>query len=293
MEVRTGWQSHPVFDVENRIIETGNHPCPIDLKPFQRRLDQIAGLTSTGRSLLRFEWGQDWMGARMIVCGSWRLKHVFYRGSRRHELYNPVSKLVEIEDEMYEIGIPRFFITELHTLSELNDGDAWQKARYHWEDGELIDVLGPIPEDGFYTTLFTIAHHDSLCCGGREHRKGVPCLGSYREPNERDLERIQRMKWERDHASNDTLAPSEDLVKKHREEFRAKREAFWQERVDGAIDDYVKTRKHSWSTHDPGALSWGKYHFVGEDAGHNRSGLPLKPKENNDSSDSSTLPDSE
>lgn len=290
MQVRTGWQSHPVFDIESRIIETGNHPSPVDLSSFQRRLDAIAGQAVTGQSLIRIEWGQDAIGARMIVCGSWRLKHCFYRGSRRHELYNPVSGLFETYDEMFEIGIPRFFITELHSRSELSQGNGWEKARWLWEDGQLIDVLGPLPDSGFYSTIYTIAHHDHLCCGGRGQRKGEPCLGSYREPDESDLERVARMKWRRDHASNDDFAPSLGLLAKRGEEFRGKRDERWQARVDGAIDDYVDTRKHSWATHDPAALSWGKYHFT---QAHNLSGLsPLLKEKSHGSSDGALLADS-
>src|SRR5262249_6837565 len=140
----------------------------------------------------------------------------------------------------------------------------------------LIDVLGPIPEDGFYTCLFQIAHHDSLCCDGRGIVKHEPCLGSYRPPCDSDLQRIRRMKQRRDQASNDDNAPSESLLRKRAADRTEKRDEKWRQGVKEAVEDFANTRGHSWFTLDPATYSWGKYHFTG---GHNRSGL--KPKENN------------
>lgn len=256
--------SHSVFDVESEIIKARNQPCPVELKPWQNRLDAIAGKTINGKSRLIIEWGQS---ATMFSCGKIRAKYPFYR--------------YEEGGEIHDIGIPRFWISELHGEAELKAADRWERSRYYWDEatGERIDVLGPVPEDGFYTAVFMIASHDEWCCGGKGVVKGEPCLGSYRPPCDSDLQRVRRMKYRRDKASNDENNPSESSLERQANHMSEKREDAWREKTRAAIEDYTKTRSHSWFTLDPGPFSWGKYHFTGA---HSRSGL--KSKENNGSS---------
>lgn len=258
--------SHSLFDVERQIIAARNQPCPIELKPWQDRIDKIAGKTVQGKSRLIIEWGQS---ATMFSCGKVRAKYPFYH--------------YEEAGEIRDIGIPRFWISELHGNAELKAADRWERSRYYWDEvtKEMIDVLGPVPEDGFYTAVFMIAHHDDLCCGGKGVVKGEPCLGAYRPPCDSDLQRIRRMKRRRDQASNDDNAPSESLLAKRAESATEKRDERWMANTKEVIDDYIKTRSHSWTTLDPTPYSWGKYHFMGS---HSRGGL--KPKENNASKDS-------
>ena len=249
-------QSHPVFDVEGQIVNARNQPSPIELKPWQDRLDKIAGKTNDNKSRLRIVWGQDFNLASMISCGKRRLKYPFWR--------------YQEGGEIQDIGTPRFYIEELHGNAELKAGDSWDKSRYYWENGERIDVLGPIPEEGFYTSLFLLAHHDHLCCDGKEIVRHEPCLGSYRPPCDSDLQRVRRMKQRRDTASKDENTPSESLLRKRAEDMTKTRDERWRAGIREAIEDYAKTRSHSWSTLDPTPFSWGKYHFTG---GHSRSGL--------------------
>jgi hypothetical protein len=78
------------------------------------------------------------------------------------------------------------------------------------------------------------------------------------------------MKYRRDKASNDENAPSETLLEKRAESMTERRDEIWRKGIREVIDDYMKTRSHSWTTLDPAPYSWGKYHFTG---GHSRSGL--------------------
>jgi len=251
-------ESHPVFDVESQIVKAGNQACPVDLKPWQDRLDKITGKTVDSKHRLRIVWGQSYETASMFSCGQTRLKYPFWR--------------YEEAGEIRDIGIPRFFVEELHLTAELQQNNGWDRARYYWDEGkgEMIDVLGPIPEDGFYTCLFQIAHHDSLCCDGRGVVKHEPCLGSYRPPADSDLQRIRRMKERRDRASNDDNAPSESLLRKRAADMTESRDELWRRNIRERIDDYVKTRSHAWTTLDPAVFSHGKFHWT---RGHSRSGL--------------------
>ena len=249
-------QSHPVFDIEAEIVKARNQVSPVDLRIWQDRLDKIAGKTVEGKSKLRIVWGQDYNLASMISCGQRRLKYPFWR--------------YEEGGEIHDIGTPRFYIEELHLNAELKRNGGWDKARYYWDEGVMIDVLGPIPDEGFYTCLFMIASHDELCCNGKGVVKHEPCLGAYRPPVDSDLQRIRRMKQRRDAASNDDNAPSESLLRKRAADMTEKRDEIWRKNTREAIDDYFKTRAHSWFTLDPAPYSWGKYHFTG---GHSKSGL--------------------
>lgn len=250
--------SHPIFDVEAEIVKARNVPSPVDLKPWQDRINKIAGVSSTGKPRLRIVWGQS---ADMIACGRTAKKYPFWR--------------YEEAGQIHDIGTPRFYVEELHGNAELRRKDAWEKARWYWDEGTLIDVLGPIPEEGFYTSVFLIAHHDALCCNGTGIVKHEPCLGAYRPPCDADLQRIRRMKHRRDTASNDDNAPSDALLEKRADDMTEKRDEKWRQNIREAIDDYVKTRSHSWTTLDPSVLSHGKFHFMGA---HNRSGLKQEEK---------------
>jgi len=249
----------------------------VDLKPWQARIDQITGKTVTGQSRMRIEWGQDMDRAGMWCCGERRMKYPFYR-------YEEAGKI-------RDIGTPRFYVSELHSNAELKRNDNWEKNRYYFDPQlGLLDVLGPIPEDGFYSAVFTIALHDEVCCNGTGVLNNDICLGAYRPPCDADIDRIRRMKWRRDNASNQDLRPSQSLIQKWTEEASEKRYDRIEKESSVAIGDFFRT--HGWkiTTDDESKLRWGKYSFVGA---HSKSGATVeqinkwrKEKAANASSDS-------
>lgn len=251
-------QSHPVFDVEDRIVKAGNQPSPVDLKPWQEQIDRLVGKTPDGKSRIRITWGQSYEQTRMICFGKWVLKYPFWR--------------IEDGEGFLDIGKPRFFVEELHTNGELNAKGAWENARYSWIEGLRVDVLGPIPEEGFYECVFQIAHHDHLCCGGREVIKNTPCMGSYREPSDSDLERIRRMYFRREQASNDEATPSLELIQKRAASAIEARDDEWRTGIRDVIADFMRTHGHRMNSYDPAVLHNGKYHFLGS---HTKSGKPV------------------
>ena len=255
-------QSHPYFDNERAIIESEtNVPSPIPLTGFQEQIDKIVGRTPYGQSRVRILWGQDVEKGSMFTLGKRRLKYPFWH--------------FKAGEEIRDIGVPRFYIEELHTNEELMKDDKWEKARYQWHGGVCEDVLGPIPLDGFYTGLFIIAYHDDTCCGGREIVKHQPCYGSYREPGEQDLTRIRRMLFMRNQASRSEIAPSDEEIHRQAKAQMEARDEHWRQGIRGVTEDFLKTHAWRFVTSDPSKLSWGKYHFTGE--GHSRSGLsPLQ-----------------
>jgi len=253
--------SHPIFDIESQIVKAGNLPSPVDLIPWQERIDKIAGKTVEGFSILRIVWGQDMEHAGMWLMGRRRLQFPFWR--------------YEEAGEIHDIGNPRFYLLQLHSRAELMKNNAWENARYHRSEATgfaLEDILGPLPDDGFYSHVFCIAYHDELCCNGQEIVNYEPCLGAYRPPTDTDLQRIRRMIWNRDHAANDQLAPSDEQIEKRTDEFTAWREEQWRKPMREMIDDWFQTHRHRFTTFDPSVLSNGKFHFT---AGHSRSGASI------------------
>jgi len=276
------FKSHPVFDIEARW--GARMPCPVDLAPFQRRMDAVTGKTPDGRPRVRVVWGAD-PAQRQFICGQWVLRYWHFRNEVRRERFNPATGLWEAWTEIEEIPTPRFYVQELHENRELHARDAWERARWSWIDGQRVDVLGPVPEEGFYTDLFMIAHHDRLCCRGSEVVRGLPCLGAYREPGEADLDRLRRIVRAKERAAADEVAPSAETVERRRLNAAREQEERFRGELGERMDDFLRTHVHRLLTDDPSIENWGKYHFVGENAGHSKSGLKPKGTNGNSSSD--------
>lgn len=264
-------KSHPIFDVESEIVRAGNQPSPVDLQSWQDRIDRTAGKTLDNLSRLRIVWGQDTQKGTMFVCGRMRQKYCFWR----------FKEAGEIRD----IGVPRFYVEQLVPKETLKKDGSWDRGRGYRDPltGKFVDVLGPIPETGFYVALFTVAFHDELCCNGsglqrvRRDTGGFEdrlCLGAYRPPADSDLQRIRRMLWGRNNASNQEIAPSETLLSKWSDERADRIDRIEDARFEEYMDDFTKSHAWRWSVDDPTSLSHGKFHWM---SGHSRSGQKLDP----------------
>ena len=276
------FQPHPLFDARpERIADESvpawdrNYPCPLDLAPIQKQFDALTGRTVTGQSRLKVVWGMA-PDDVMWVEGRWMRQHPHWRTLVQEERFNPATGLFQIRQELHEIGNPRFYVMELHEGAELMADDNWQKSRYEWRDGVLVDVLGPIPEEGFYTDLFTVAHHDHHCCNGAEHVGGLPCLGGYRAPGAPDLERVRRILWRRDHATMDELSPSPELLATRAAEKRAADDRRFRENLRERVRSGLAPHAHTFITTDESVIKNGKYHWT---HGHSKSGLQKADRE--------------
>lgn len=269
----TDFVSHPVFDVESQW--TRNYECPFPLADFQKQLDRLTGKTVSGKSRLKVVWGQA-KDDLMWCAGKWMRVHPHYREIVSREQQNPETGLFEISHEMIEIGTPRFYVMELHEQTELKGDGSWDSARFTWQDGALIDVLGPIPEEGFYTDLFLIAHHDHLCCDGKEVVRGLPCLGAYRPPGEADLDRVRRILRNKANAAPEELNPSPETIRKRAREISERRDREFSERIGEVLRNGLAPHAHTFITDDESVIKNGKFHFVG---GHSKSGLKRTDRE--------------
>lgn len=182
-------QLHPVLDFEERWT-TDMRPPAFDREGFQKRVDRITGLNRDGKSIVKLVWlPEEWT----FLAGE-RVKRYWVRRHRDGEGWLYVSP----PRWALERRIEREAYWDAHQASRFQQGP----------DGELID-LGPPPEDYyiFDPESSLVATHegfrdavsgDPRCCEERYRRDRRRCWGHYREPDERDLQRIARAVRERD-----------------------------------------------------------------------------------------------
>lgn len=158
-----------------------------------------------------------------------------------------------VEEIDVDITVPRFIIEEFH--------EPWEEAFNPADEGTR--------GNGYYTHLWTVAHHDENCCDGREvTQQGELCLGLYREPNDRDLNELRRRIRERDaerryravgeQMTDDEVADASRELRTQIESMEARRKADYYQ----TLLDSFKTHGHRLFTDDPSVLSHGKYHFI-------------------------------
>jgi hypothetical protein len=171
--------AHPVFDQ----MPEQNYPAPLPkwrVRRIQDQLDKVAGKAPNGKSNVRLIWAADPEFAMDLV----RMPDGTTEKKARYRLwtdeYECVSKSAEGLDVVtfvdVDIVIPRYVVEEYHLPQEESFGS--------YREG--------LQGQGFYTHLFSVAHHDEHCCNGTEGRKGHVCMGLYRDPGDADVRELQR-----------------------------------------------------------------------------------------------------
>lgn len=234
-----------------------NHECPWTrqrMREFQRKLDKIAGLSSNGRPNVRLIWpaDADESISMHMVKGEKRARYRLYTQVYEATGTTPAG-VAFVEEIDVDITLPRFIIEEFHEPHE--------------------EAFNPATEEntgqGYYTHLWTVAHHDDKCCGGREATaEGELCLGLYREPGERDLEELKRRIRLRDsekryRAVGERMTDAEAVAVAR--DTRSQIESMEQRRQADyylALMDAFKTHGFKLFTDDPSVLRHGKYHFL-------------------------------
>jgi hypothetical protein len=275
---------------------TENIPAPSRNKYIQDRINKVAGKTSDGRPVLRIEWGQEEME---FTCGEDRAKYLYASAlvpdkfnytdlesgefksipwDKAPEEITPAKNPSMFSYFRYDVGVPRFFVAE-HQPRATYVPD-WEANRYHTEEtGELIDVLGPCPEN-FYIPLFCVAEHDT-CCNGRGVKytpSPEACFGKFRFPNDSDVQRIQRMLQLRE-AAHQHRRPEETRISQAEAGEIAKYAYDKKEHSFEAMKARMQERNDAWfklhgwrlGEFDPTVQHWGSKHFMGK---HSHGGGP-------------------
>lgn len=266
---------HRAFDSDPETWDE-NLPSPWSqerIEAFQRSINRIAGIAYNGKPNVRLIWAA-WpipivvsldkepdavLDPLEATTMEWvKDKHGKYSKRGRYRLFTQEYQLegIDIESGLsvtqnvdLDICVRRFMVEEYHVPAE---------ARFN----PKVATMG----QGFYSNLWTVAHHDANCCGGTGGtKKGTLCLGLYREPGDRDLDELARRIKERDaetlgHMPGDQISEAETLADARRD--RNEIEAMETRRVQGyqkAIQSALLT--HGWKmfAHTPTAVREGKY----------------------------------
>ena len=228
----------------------GNHAPPLDKRTvarYQLRINGICGLALSGNPNVRIIWpaDQDPNISMHVVDGEPRARYGVYSYEFQCEKTSE-SGVVGVETITVDI-VPQRWIVE------------------DWDE----------PSQS-YRHLFTVGHHDDRCCDGAESIEGHLCYGLYREPEQRDLEYLQRLTSVREKyhrvKSDEQMSYSEmqDWLSRMRT-WKAEGERRTKERYkEAAMNALMPQRPRIFSV-DPTVRAWGRHHFL---AGHNKSGSP-------------------
>lgn len=208
-----------------------NQPSPPRPKWFDDALKNLSRQYGTRVRLVwapeveRFLWGArrkvyaryqrmkllGWFqGAYVEVGGRQIFKSHRYHGRKAFpELNERAAHLLENGEWLmpdlhgYQIAWPRW-IVELE-LDRQREKPFHDQERYEWdhETGQMVDALGPYPEEGKWASLFVICQHWVKCCQDA-NAQGRLCYGVGRAPVEDDLDWVRQ--WFKDRETEAKLA---------------------------------------------------------------------------------------
>lgn len=246
--------AHPVFDQ----MPEQNYPAPLPkwrVRRIQDQLDKVAGKAPNGKSNVRLIWAADpELGMDLVKMpdGSVEKKARYRLWTDEYECTSKSPEGLDVVTYVdVDIVIPRYVLEEYHLPVEESFGS--------YREGER--------GQGFYTHLFSVAHHDETCCNGTEGRKGHVCMGLYREPGDADVRDVQRRVYLRNQhearqlgtqATYDELRQDTRDLRTGLEAEKQRRRALFKEIAMNA----VMPMEHRLFSSDPSVHSNGKYHFL-------------------------------
>ena len=220
----------------------GNAPPPLserNVRQFQERINAICGLVHNGRPAVRVIWPADpdeSVSMRTDEDGEKRARYALY--SEEYQCERVTESGLTIVD-LVTVDI----VTQRWMLEEYNE------------------------QANTYIHLRTIGHHDERCCDGAESIGGHLCFGLYREPEQRDLDDLQRMVKEREawYRVRQDEPMSYGEMQSYLSRIRT-----WREQADAAVRGKYKDAILSGLlpqaprllSDDPSVHSHGKYHFL-------------------------------
>lgn len=260
-----------VKDVLAEALPTRNEPAPEDVQWFQSELDRIFGRELNGKSRFLIAWGQD-----LTVCREWhpwqkQWRAMFPLSSTRtvENVAVPGTALLQARFVYHDIGVPRWTILryvppEVACVGWITEGTD--------EHGHFYD---PMPVEGFYEPLrdSILANHTPWCCAAQS-AKNEPCYGTYRPPDQGDLDAIRYYRTLLDQAKEQRpgqmTAEDYAAARKRGEEAYEKQYQAIAEEIGATITDALQTHQAALSD-DPSVRANGRFHWM---SGHNKSGTP-------------------
>jgi len=245
-----------------RLLETSNHyldsypwngnfPPPLEervIARFQKRINKICGPAPNGRPNVRVIWPADSredISMYVDADGEKRARYCLY--SHEYQCEQVLESGVSAVELVTVDIVPQRWIVE-----DYNDST------------------------DSYVHLFTVGYHDERCCNGSESISGHLCFGLYREPEDQDLERLQKLHKEREEYRY--LLKSDEPISYGEMQDWLSRIRTWKEtaarvakqRYKEAIISGLMPQEARLFSGDPTVQKWGKYHFLGKR--HSKSG---------------------
>lgn len=255
---------HPVTD---------NSPPPDDTTWFQKELDRIFGLHSNGYSKFRIVYGQDLREGRALDWDQtrkmWRARYVLHT-TKKPESYLPPGEMVFRTRWVYEdIGAPRWFM-ERYVPPEI----ACRGWVVEGIDSEGDHFYDPKPVNGLYEPFADsmIADHTRWCCAEATERNEM-CYGTYRAPDDADLDAVREAKQEmdrkRERRPGPTTPDEADAARKRSQERYEQWNRSLRDEAAAIVYDGLKSHQAALSD-DPTVVKHGRFHWM---SGHTKSGL--------------------
>lgn len=233
------------------------NPPLFNRRRFQRRIDEITGLTQRRQSkiLLRWAWESSYE-----MFGRLRMRYNFLT--------------IPVKGVPTDFSIPRWVVEERIEPEQIRD--SWDATRYVLDPGTVVNDVDPetgkvrkvvyegdkvdkgeCPQEWF-RNLWVVAEHDRLCCG-RADRMGRNCWGYYRHPDGRDIQRVERIHAAKARDDAFTQSPFEVLSPetlegtgksffvRHDEDLKGRQEA----EIKGRVHDFFNTHLYGLSFETP------------------------------------------
>src|SRR5262245_19511715 len=250
-----------------------NSPPPDDARWFQKELDRIFGLHSNGYSKFRIVYGQDlgegraldWDHTREI----WRARYVLYTNKKSEMWFPPGSNVLRTRWVYEDIGVPRWFI-ERYIPPEV----ACRGWVVEGIDSEGDHFYDPKPINGIYEPFADsmIADHTLWCCAAATEENRL-CYGTYRAPDDADLEAVREAKRTldelRERRPGPTTAAEADAARKRSQERYDRWNQSLRDEAAAIVLDGLRIHQSALSE-DPSVVKHGRFHWT---RGHSKSGL--------------------
>jgi hypothetical protein len=183
------------------------HYPSFDKESFQKQLNELFGLSETNLPNVRLVWPGDikrcyskfyisWTGAGFGVDTELRAK------------YRYASIQIPGTPDTIDIPPARWILEEFNHPGQYLA--SWEAARFDKTTGR--EIRPAPPPSGYYSHLWTIARHNEQCCKEAVENKKV-CWGSYRLPDDHDIETLRKAKQARENArAIDTTRPLDETT---------------------------------------------------------------------------------
>lgn len=168
-----------------------DRPSDVDVEKYQKRLNQIVGVSESGQPIVRLKWAwecRDWTTCEWDSFGiatksEWRARYRFLT--------------VKVGDDYADLSIPRWVLEERYEPGQYES--SWEASRWAFDPelGVSKDIAGPLPREGWYKALYDVGiicthDKDGACCKRLQDLNRQQCWGYYKTPGERELQMLAR-----------------------------------------------------------------------------------------------------